>query len=435
MKPAKPILIDGSAGEGGGQLVRIACGLAAVTTQPIRIVNIRENRDRGKGLKSQHVSAIQWLATVTDAEVDGLELGSRKLEFRPRTPPTALKERKVVFMPDSPGASALLILQAVFPFLLFAGNGNGDPIEIEIHGSTNPSFSPSYEYLDQVFLPTLERRFGIMVERRLEKRAWTIGPATQGTIWLKFQPIPPGQTLKVVEPWNTKRQKGELDIKRIDISILVPAGVREPLEEKMAERLYHQLQATDINFILNEDSGHDARMYALAVAHSETGLRWGWDFLYDRRWKKKHATTLAEEIAQVVSSRLWEQLVVHPAAVDEYLQDQLVVFQALAEARTTYWSRATEAFDSDKLPERANDIDDVDQALEDVHIGERMRRDKTHEPFGFGSTHATTARWVTSELLPKVRWFNNGTICEGAGVSIQLPQLSTSTESKAHGND
>ncbi|KAJ8121055.1 hypothetical protein ONZ43_g2397 [Nemania bipapillata] len=100
-------------------------------------------------------------------------------------------------MPESHGASALLIFQAVFPYLLFSGNEKGDPIELEIHGSTNPSFSPSYEYLDQVLLPTLQERFGVAVERRLKKRAWTIGPLTNGTIWLKFQPIPPGQTLKL----------------------------------------------------------------------------------------------------------------------------------------------------------------------------------------------------------------------------------------------
>ncbi|KAI1425178.1 RNA 3'-terminal phosphate cyclase-domain-containing protein [Xylaria sp. FL1777] len=421
MKPDTPLLIDGCTGEGGGQLVRLACALAAVTSRPIRIVNVRGNRDRGTGLKSQHVSAIEWLAKVTEADIEGLAVGSRTLEFRPRGCPTALKDRKVVIMPESRGASALLIFQAVFPYLLFSGNENGDPIELEIHGSTNPSFSPSYEYLDQVLLPILEERFGIVVERQLKKRAWTVGPLTQGTIWLKFQPIPPGQTLRLVKPWNENRQPGDLDrIGRIDISILVPDAMREPMEKAMVEYLGREFPEADINFVLNEGSGHDARMYVLAVAHSVSGLRWGRDFLYDRSSKKKQVTTISKEIAKTVTKRLWEQTVVHAAAVDEYLQDQLVVFQVLAEGRTTYWSRATESLDAEAQPDRADIMVEVKQGLDNLHISKRMRRDKTHEPFGFGSTHATTARWVASELMPTVQWFNNGTICEGAGISLQI---------------
>ncbi|TRX98619.1 hypothetical protein FHL15_000693 [Xylaria flabelliformis] len=406
MKSRQPLLlIDGCTGEGGGQLVRLACALAAVTSSPIRITNVRGNRDRGGGLKSQHVSAIEWLAKATQAEVKGLVVGSRTLEFRPTAPPTTVKDRNIVITAESRGASALLILQAVFPYLLFAGNENGDPIELEIHGSTNASFSPSYEYLDQVLLPTLEERFGILVERQLRKRAWTIGPIDQGTIWVKFQPISPGKTLKLVKPWNSEEQPGDLDkIKRIDVTILVPYAMREPMENAMVNYLGAEFPEAEINFIVNEDSGHNARMYVLAVAYSESGLRWGRDFLYDRSWKKKQVTTLAKEIAKTVTKRLWEQ-------------DQLVVFQVLAEGRTTYWSRATERQHDEAPPDRARDVDGMNRDLENLSLGKTEKRDKTHRPFGFGSTHATTARWVASELLPTVQWFNNGTICEGAGIS------------------
>ncbi|KAI0458142.1 RNA 3'-terminal phosphate cyclase-domain-containing protein [Xylaria acuta] len=419
MKPRKPLLIDGCTGEGGGQLVRLACALAAVTSSPVRITNVRGNRDRGGGLKSQHVSAIEWLAKATQAEVNGLVVGSRTLEFRPTAPPTAVGDRKIVITAESRGASSLLIFQAVFPYLLFSGNENGDPIELEIHGSTNPSFSPSYEYLDQVLLPTLEERFSIVVERQLRKRAWTIGPLSQGTIWLKFQPIPPGQTLRLVKPWNDKSQPGDLDkMKQIDVSILVPYAMREPMENAMVEYLGAEFPEAEINFIVNEESGHDARMYVLAVAHSQSGLRWGRDFLYDRSWKKKQVTTIAKEIAKTVTKHLWEQTTIYPAAVDEYLQDQLVVFQVLAEGRTTYWSRTTERWDDEAHSDSAKNVDEVNQGLEDLNLGKTERKDKTHEPFGFGSTHATTARWIASELIPAVQWFNNGTICEGAGISF-----------------
>ncbi|KAI1821423.1 RNA 3'-terminal phosphate cyclase [Xylaria intraflava] len=419
MQRREPLLIDGSTGEGGGQLVRLACALAAITSQPIRIINVRGNRSQSTGLKSQHIAAIQWLAEVTQAEAEGLTVGSPTLEFRPRVPPTALKDRKIVITADSPGASALLIFQAVFPYLLYAGNESGDPIELEIHGSTNPSFSPSYEYLDQVFLPTLQERFGIIVERRLEKRSWTMGPLGKGCIWLKFQPVSPGQILRLVKPWSEKKQPGDVDrMDRIDVSILVPSAMRGSLENEMVKHLGREFPEADIHFVLNEDSGHDARMYVLAVAHSVSGLRWGRDFLYDRSYKRKQATTIAKEIAKTVTKRLWEQTVVYTAAIDEYLQDQLVVFQALAEGRTTYWSRETERWD-EAHADPVEDVGEPNCEAGDMRPGKRIRKDETHGPFGFGSTHTTTARWITAKLMPTIQWFNNGTISEGAGFTLE----------------
>ncbi|KAI3326908.1 RNA 3'-terminal phosphate cyclase [Xylariaceae sp. AK1471] len=426
MRHRKPLLIDGCTGEGGGQLVRLACALAAVTSQPIRIINVRGNRSRGTGLKSQHVSAIEWLAKATKAEVNGLVVGSRTLEFRPTVSPTALKDRKIEIVAESHGASTLLILQAVFPFLLYAGNENGDAMELEIYGSTNASFSPSYEYIDQVLLPTLQERFGIVVERELKKRAWTLGPLGKGCIWLKFQPIPPGQTLKLVKPWNDKKRQEDYKMKRVDVSILVPDAVLELLKKAMVGYLSGAFPDADINFVLLEESGHDARMYVLAVAHSESGLRWGRDFLYDRSSKKKKKPmTLADEIAKTVTRRLWEQTVARTAAVDEHLQDQLVVFQALTEGRTSYWSGETEKLDTETRADSAKTVDELSKSYEELNLERRMRKDKTHKPFGFGSTHATTARWVTNELMPAVQWFNNGTICEGAGLSLHSEIMPT----------
>ncbi|GAW26075.1 putative RNA 3 -terminal phosphate cyclase [Rosellinia necatrix] len=205
---------------------------------------------------------------------------------------------------------------------------------------------------------------------------------------------------------------------RIDVSILVPNPMRDPMEKAMIEYLGAEFPDAEINFILNDDSKHDARMYILAVAHSESGLRWGRDFLYDRNWKKKQVTIIAKEMAKIVTKRVLEQTIVHAAAIDDFLQDQLVVFQALAEGRTAYWSQATEELDLQTRPSPQETIDELNQGLGDLGLSKRMRRDKPQKPFGFGSTHTTTARWVTSELLPTVQWFNNGTTCEGVGMKL-----------------
>ncbi|OTA99255.1 hypothetical protein M426DRAFT_325293 [Hypoxylon sp. CI-4A] len=411
--------LDGRVGEGGGQIIRIACALAAVKSLPIRIDHVRGNRNgpRGGGLKAQHVSAVEWLAEATRAEVEGLAVGSSTLEFRPSLSPRALEKRKFKIVAGNSASSTLLIFQAVFPFLLFAGNEAGDPIELEIDGGTNVSFSLSYEYLDQVLLPTLQDRFGITVERQLKKRAWALGPLRRGCIWLKFRPLAPGQSLRLQQPWDKPLTAEDFRLKRIDVSMLVPLTLRKSLQDTLANDLSRLFPEVDINFVVVEDSEADSRMYTLLVAHSHTGLRWGRDYLHNRAWKNKKLEVLSAEISRKVCRQLFEEISIR-GVVDEHLQDQLVIFQALADGRTSF-PRSSEPADASSETGFHHDSDDLEASLEGLKLEEnKMRRNEIRKPFGEGSMHTTTARWVVSKLLPNVQWFNNGTICEGAAVSF-----------------
>ncbi|RYP56064.1 hypothetical protein DL770_010850 [Monosporascus sp. CRB-9-2] len=429
--------IDGRTGEGGGQLVRIACALAAVTSQPIRIHHVRGNRPGGRrggggGLKSQHVTALRWLAEATDAQVDGLEVGSQTLEFRPSVaPPMAFRgrSRSVTIAAESAAASALLVFQAVFPFLLFAGAPEGeDEIELEIRGGTNVSFSMSYEYLDQVMLPTLEDRFGIAAERRLLSRYWSLGPtsSSSGAVWFKFSPLKAGQTLKPKpkpKPTDSspvtsgeEEEGASFEVRQIDASILVPHTVRAPLERALVRDLGARFPGAEVRFVVDEDSGHEARLYALVVARSAGGLRWGCDWLYDRSAKKKTPDKLAAEISRKVCDDLHAEVADRRGVVDGFLQDQLVIFQALAEGRTSFPRRRSSRPNEASVD--GDEIADLERSVGELELEGVMRRDKAHEPFGDGSLHARTARWVASELLPAVRWFDGGSICDGAGVSF-----------------
>lgn len=82
----KPVAIAGTTLEGGGQLVRLAVGLSALLGIPIKIFNIRGGRPRGGGLNAQHLTAVNWLATESLADIEGAELKSKILEFRPTKP-------------------------------------------------------------------------------------------------------------------------------------------------------------------------------------------------------------------------------------------------------------------------------------------------------------------------------------------------------------
>jgi RNA 3'-terminal phosphate cyclase (ATP) len=333
-------------------------------------------------LKAQHVACIRTLADATAAEVTGCTVGSKSFEFKAKLSPKDLVNRNIKVKAESV-SSILLIFQAVLPFLLFAGDDKGSPITINIQGGTNVSFSLSFEYLDQVLLPSLER-FGIKVERKLEFRGWSHGPLQIGSAKFGITPLRPGQRLK--EP-SWPKERG--NITKIDASIVVPKYLQEPLKDALLFELGLVFEGVDTDFVVVDDSRHPARMYTLLVAHTSTGLHFGRDWLYDEKSKNKTLNDLSTEIAQKVVDEL-DVEVRKGGLVDEYLQDQLIVFQALAEGKSI-------------IPGSFEAI-----ASEGGHV------DRTDEPFGDGSTHTTTARWVACQLLPQAKWKDKGRVCEGA---------------------
>lgn len=349
-------------------------------------------------------------------------MGSKTLEFRPNRGPSELWERNITIRAESAAASALLVFQALFPFLLFAGNESGEPVELTISGGTNVSFSLSYEYLDQVLLPTLEDWFGVHVERRIDGRGWSLGPASRGSLWFRIQPVSFGETLKLKRGLELGSRPGDFDIKTIDVTIIAPSTMHAELQTALHERLETTFPGVECDFRAPEESRHESRIYVLLVAKSAR-LRWGRDLLYNGKRKGKTAAKISEEVAKAVTNLLAEEISAG-GVVDEYLQDQLVIFQALAEGRTSF---------PRSRPEGQGDVTQAATAIEDeldrLHIGDSLRKDRTGKPFGdpdTDSTHTQTARWVTSELLEsKLTWYNKGRVCEGirlkSGISQSLP--------------
>ncbi len=316
----------------------------------------------------------------------GCTVGSKSFTFRSKLSPLEIRDRNIQVKADSP-ASLLLVFQAILPFLLFAGDRSGSPITVTIQGGTNVNWSLSYEYLDQVLLPALER-FGVIVERKLECRGWVHGPQEVGSAKFKFTPLSPGQLLK--EPaWPTERGA----IAHIDVSLLVPSDILQVMRKSLSFELELVFPDITVNFVLVEASKHKTRIYVLLVAHTSTGLRFGRDCLYNGKTKDKNPDELSTEVSQTVVDELDAELR-KGGLVDEYLQDQLVIFQALAGGKSN-------------IPGSLETLTSV-----------RDRVECTDEPFGDGSMHTTTARWVASQLLPQVKWIDRGRICEGAGWSV-----------------
>ncbi|KAG8669995.1 hypothetical protein FPOAC2_09338 [Fusarium poae] len=404
----KPVELDGRTGEGGGQVVRVAIAIAALTGQAVTIINVRGNRDRG-GLKSQHVTSIQYLAEITDADVDGLSVGSKTLTFAPRRTATELYQRTIKVSAESGSASTLLILQAILPFLVFAGNDYEEPVELQISGGTNVSFSPSFEYLDQILLPTLEERFSIHIERTLERRGWSMGPQSRGQISLKFHPLKIGQSLRYKAPRKLKHPES-YDVKAVDVSMVVPGSVHEKLQASLTKYLEELFPSTEICFKLTEDTNLDSRWYILLVAHSTSGIRWGHDWLGSLPKKTKSRDQFTDQVSKQLCRGLYKEVEVG-GQVDVHLQDQVVVFQALCEGYSS--------FPRGDSPDESSSVALID-GMGNLDIGDgRMRKEKTHGPFGYGSLHSQTARWVASEMLPNVEFYNQGDIVKGAGISMK----------------
>lgn len=150
------IEIDGSEGEGGGQILRSSLSLAICTQQPFRITNIRANREK-PGLMRQHLTAVRAAADICSAEVEGAEPGSRALTFRPGR----LVAGDYSFDIGSAG-SCTLVFQTVLPALLTAAGES----RVRIFGGTHNNASPPFDFLSRSFLPLLAR-MGANVELTL----------------------------------------------------------------------------------------------------------------------------------------------------------------------------------------------------------------------------------------------------------------------------
>jgi RNA 3'-terminal phosphate cyclase (ATP) len=153
-----PLVIDGSHGEGGGQILRTALALSAITGKPFRIVNIRANRPK-PGLRRQHRTAVVAAAAVCNAHVTGAEVDSRAVTFEPGP----IVPRHFHFDVGSAG-STMLVLQTILPPLMIADQ----PSTIELIGGTHNVGAPPFPFLQKAFLPLLAR-FGPRVDLRLDR--------------------------------------------------------------------------------------------------------------------------------------------------------------------------------------------------------------------------------------------------------------------------
>ena len=157
--PRLMITVDGSRGEGGGQILRTTVAMSVVNETPIRITNIRKNRPN-PGLSNQHMTALKAVAEICHGDLRGAEKGSPEIMFDPGVPSGGSYQFDI-----GTAGSITLFLQCVLPVLI---SGGGE-YEIRVKGGTDVKWSPPYDFFENVFLEHL-RRMSLEVRSELLKR-------------------------------------------------------------------------------------------------------------------------------------------------------------------------------------------------------------------------------------------------------------------------
>lgn len=150
--------IDGSQGEGGGQIVRSSLALSLVTGKPVTIQRVRAGRKK-PGLMRQHLTAVKAARKISGAKVEGAEVGSSRLVFKPGRVKAGNYEFRI-----TTAGSTTLVLQTILPALMIAD----DVSTIALEGGTHNPFAPPYDFLAKAFLPLLTR-MGPQVKVTLER--------------------------------------------------------------------------------------------------------------------------------------------------------------------------------------------------------------------------------------------------------------------------
>ncbi len=170
------LILDGSQGEGGGQILRTALSLSMCTGLPFRIEKIRAKRKK-PGLMRQHLTAVLAAAQISDAQVNGAEIGSTTLEFTPGK----VKAGDYEFAIGSAG-SVTLVFQTILPALLQAEGVS----RVTLRGGTHNSMAPPYHFLERSFLPLL-RKMGADIGLQLVRHGFY--PAGGGEFSAQITPV------------------------------------------------------------------------------------------------------------------------------------------------------------------------------------------------------------------------------------------------------
>jgi len=300
------IKIDGSQGEGGGQVLRSALTLSLMTGERLKIFNIRANRSN-PGLRHQHLCAVKAAHTIGNGEIVGGILGSTCLEFKPRT----IKPGRYRFNIGTAGATAL-VLQTIFLPLSQAAAASS----LKITGGTHVPWSPSYHYLEMQWLPFMEH-LGFDAQISLDLAGFY--PRGGGQIQGRINPA------EVIKPLNIEKRGSLIQIRGISAVANLDRRIAERQRSQVIRRLSDKYRLNDIR-IKQLPSKFKGTIMLLLAEFDKSQCCY-----FSLGKPGKPAERVADDTINA-----FESFMTTSGVVDEYLADQLLLPLAFASGTSSF---------------------------------------------------------------------------------------------------
>lgn len=303
--------IDGSQKSGSGTIVRYSMAIASLLNKNIHLYNIREKREK-KGLRAQHLKAIEACAEITKGSLKNEYVGSNEIFY---SPGKEIIGKNYIFDITTAGSTTMLA-QTIIPILLFAKN----PSSIEIIGGLFQDFAPAAHHLMHVVLPLL-KRMNINISLEIIKPGYV--PHGKGIIKINIEPIKTH-----IEPIILD-QIGEIkEIKGVAISSnLKEAKVSDRMANSFKENFSSLNIKPDIELIY-DDTAHQKGASLTCWIKTSTNCLIGMDM-------SGKIGRSSEEIGKTVAIRLMQDFNAK-ATVDRFTADQLILYSALAKGTSSY---------------------------------------------------------------------------------------------------
>lgn len=309
------LTIDGSQGEGGGQILRTSLSLGALTGEVVRIHSIRAGRPK-PGLAAQHVTCCRAVAQVCNGRIEGAKLDSTQVTLHPGETTGGRFEFDVAQVRPSAG-SVSLVLQSILPILALAPETS----EVTIRGGTDVKWSPPYSFMANTFSPAVAR-FGLKLD--LQRPRAGFYPAGGGEIRASIQPAPEG--LQPIE--FTERGQLQGAVVASTVSDRLPEHILRRQNEAAAQKL--------------ADEGISARREEYYIPSTSPGTACVVSLEYDGAFAGFSALGEKGKPAEAVGKQAGEAaagFVGDAGTVDAHLADQLLIYMALARGESRIRTR------------------------------------------------------------------------------------------------
>ncbi len=299
MKNTTLITIDGSHGEGGGQILRTSIGLSLCTGKSVKIINIRSKRKK-PGLLRQHLTCVKAAVEISNGKIEGDKLGSQSITFHPGK----VRAGKYHFSIGSAG-STVLVLQTILPALMQAN----DVSHILLEGGTHNPMAPSVDFLKHAFFPIL-KQMGITVNAKLE--TYGFYPAGGGKWTVTINPS------ALLKPITIIARGANTTTKAVALVVNLPYTIGEREIKRVQRDMSLQEKNLTVNHATNSPgSGNTLSLYINSNTITEVITAIG------------ERGTSADNVAKK-AIKAANRYIDSTAPVGEYLADQLLIPFALA---------------------------------------------------------------------------------------------------------